>query len=189
MNPGRTASRIAWAHRQALSRRKPSTSILRTRTGRILIALTRGARIGVDLERVDANVDIFEVAQANFAPGEIRAIKAAPSFAQATLAFYRIWTGKEALLKAHGSGLLTPLNGFDLGSMNTESEQCYTVGPPNQRSTYYLRGLKLDHDVPNRSSFVAALALSTPKLTVESHWLTGTSIQALLGNVLMSHGR
>ena len=150
--------------------------------GRILIALCRKARVGVDLERMDANVEIFEVAQANFAPGEVRAIKAAPSFQQATHAFYRIWTAKEALLKAHGSGLLAPLNSFDLGTMESAAgEQRYTVGPPDARASYFLRPL------PVEDSFVAALALSEPHLRIETHKLPAPEVLGLLDGALAAH--
>ena len=148
--------------------------------GRILIALCREARVGVDIERMDSNVEIFEVAQANFAPGEVRAIKAAPTFERATKMFYRIWTAKEALLKAQGSGLLTPLDGFDLGAMESAAEQRFLVGPPETRAPYFLRTL------PVAETFVAALALSAPDFQMTTHEVERHTVVTLLDSALVT---
>lgn len=73
-----------------------------------LIALTRGRRLGIDLEHVrDAN---FEgIAKRFFTPEEAQELAALPVAARPA-GFYRCWTAKEAYLKAIGTGLRTPLN-------------------------------------------------------------------------------
>ncbi len=80
-----------------------------------LIALTRAADIGVDLEETSPFPDIAEVAAHQFSPAE-RAAVAAATGAERLATFYRCWTRKEAYLKALGTGLRQPLSGFTVCS-------------------------------------------------------------------------
>jgi 4'-phosphopantetheinyl transferase len=78
-----------------------------------LMAFTRGRRLGVDVERVREMPDLEEMARRFFAPSELAALLALPA-AQQTAAFFRIWTRKEAFLKATGEGLSRPLDSFSV---------------------------------------------------------------------------
>lgn len=69
-----------------------------------LVALTRAAPVGVDVERVGRPVEALDLARRYFAAGEAEAIAALREPAR-TRAFLRLWTRKEALLKAAGRGL------------------------------------------------------------------------------------
>ncbi len=76
-----------------------------------LIAVTRAAEVGVDLEELAPFPDLSEVAADHFSPEERAAIAAATG-AQRLATFYRCWTRKEAYLKALGVGLRQPLHRF-----------------------------------------------------------------------------
>lgn len=78
--------------------------------GEALIGLTRGGRLGVDLELV-RDLDVLGLARRFFAPEELRALRALPD-ADRPAAFFRCWTRKEAYLKARGDGLAAPLDAF-----------------------------------------------------------------------------
>lgn len=73
---------------------------------RALVAVALGVQPGIDLEdrRRRARRDVLALARRFFAPQEAAALSNLPTEARA-LAFLRLWTSKEALLKAHGSGL------------------------------------------------------------------------------------
>ena len=60
--------------------------------------------IGVDVETFDRNVECVSIAKRFFAESEFRAVKAQPSDEQREL-FFRLWTSKEAAMKATGEGL------------------------------------------------------------------------------------
>jgi 4'-phosphopantetheinyl transferase len=76
-----------------------------------LIAVTRGVRLGVDLEQIEVGrVDIASVMR-SLHPSEREAIRDIPE-PQRAAAFYRCWVRKEALLKGLGSGLLGGLDRF-----------------------------------------------------------------------------
>ncbi len=70
---------------------------------RALFAVGDTPRIGVDIERVDRQVDHAGLARRCFRPSEIEWME---SFAPAErpLAFFRIWTAKEARMKVDGQG-------------------------------------------------------------------------------------
>lgn len=76
-----------------------------------LIAVTRAADVGVDLEELAPFPDLGEVAADHFSPEERAAIAAATG-AERLATFYRCWTRKEAYLKALGVGLRQPLHRF-----------------------------------------------------------------------------
>lgn len=69
-----------------------------------LVALARGAAVGVDVERVGRPVRMVEVAQRFFDPREARALAALDAAVRGA-AFTGLWCAKEAVLKAVGEGL------------------------------------------------------------------------------------
>jgi len=74
--------------------------------GAWVAAFALGRELGVDVERVDRDVDRDRVAARIFAPGEIETIRRLAGRAK-TLAFFRCWTAREALVKLRGEGLFT----------------------------------------------------------------------------------
>ena len=71
---------------------------------KVVMALVHGKRVGVDVEQVDAAIAGLELARQNFSLREVVDIEESPDEEKAKM-FYRIWTRKEALLKAMGIGL------------------------------------------------------------------------------------
>ena len=69
-----------------------------------LVAVSRGARIGIDLEFAREGRAFTEIADRFFSQGESAELRALPPEARPA-AFYRAWTRKEAYLKAWGTGL------------------------------------------------------------------------------------
>lgn len=71
---------------------------------RVAVALTAGARVGVDVEKLVRRSDVDGLARAVLAPEELRA-HAALAPADRRAALLTLWVRKEALLKATGQGL------------------------------------------------------------------------------------
>jgi 4'-phosphopantetheinyl transferase len=81
---------------------------------RALVALARTPEVGVDVEaRRRGGLDLERVAARSFSPAE-RAALAVLTSAEREEAFHRIWTRKEAYVKALGRGLYHPLDAFDV---------------------------------------------------------------------------
>jgi 4'-phosphopantetheinyl transferase len=73
-------------------------------TGGTLIALSHGARVGVDLELAARAPPAARLAARYFGSGEAQALAALPP-AQAARDFILLWTAKEASCKATGTGI------------------------------------------------------------------------------------
>jgi 4'-phosphopantetheinyl transferase len=71
----------------------------------LAVAVGFGQEVGVDVEIVSSEFDQELVATANFAREEIEKLQSLP-VEQRPLAFYRLWTQKEAVGKMEGNGLL-----------------------------------------------------------------------------------
>ena len=69
-----------------------------------MIAVSNGAEVGVDVERVVADFAWQQVAETALSSGE-RSLLDALGGDSAARAFYGIWTRKEAVSKASGQGL------------------------------------------------------------------------------------
>lgn len=137
--------------------------------GLILIALSRDAAVGVGIEAIDPAIEALELSQRNFAPDEQHAIASAPDEATRARIFFRLWTRKEAVLKAHGGGLLLGLDSFSVLEQAAELRvHCGGAQP------WFVRDL----DVP--PGFSAALALDRPNLSVRSHVLETPGLTRLL---------
>ena len=77
-----------------------------------LCAVGESGEVGVDIESVRALSDFKRLAQRHFSPAELRHWSASTGD-DALLEFFRIWTRKEAMLKAAGFGLSRPLERVD----------------------------------------------------------------------------
>ena len=90
----------------------PATGALRfslAHSGEIaLISVTSIGATGVDVEQTRSDVEALAIAERFFATEEQDALRAQPEDRRAAY-FYRLWTCKEAYLKAVGVGLTAPL--------------------------------------------------------------------------------
>lgn len=75
-----------------------------------LLAVSEGLEVGADLEGVRC-VDHLGLARRYFHPNEVAAIE---RNADPRAAFFQIWTLKEAVVKALGTGLSLPLDEFEV---------------------------------------------------------------------------
>lgn len=80
---------------------------------RAVLAVCELREIGIDIERVRP-LDHLDLARRYFHPSEVAAIESARPPEEQLLAFFRIWTLKEAIVKAIGRGLSIPLDTFDV---------------------------------------------------------------------------
>ena len=79
--------------------------------GLVAAALSANGALGIDVEHIDPRKADFAMAEEYFAPAEVRLLQAAPA-SERDLCFFRLWTLKEAYVKATGTGLSTPLKSF-----------------------------------------------------------------------------
>jgi 4'-phosphopantetheinyl transferase len=89
----------------------------------VLIAVAREQPVGIDLERIDREIEIDDIARRYFSAGEADAIDALTP-ERKLAAFLRLWTCKEAVLKALGEGISFGLDrvAFALDREGTPSE-------------------------------------------------------------------
>lgn len=85
--------------------------------GMVACAVTSGAEVGVDVECVDREVDAGGIASRFFAPPEAAQLMDLKGDARRDR-FFDLWTLKEALVKALGTGMAMSLNrlAFDVGA-------------------------------------------------------------------------
>jgi 4'-phosphopantetheinyl transferase len=76
-----------------------------------LVAVTIGNEIGVDVEQRREVKHLDQIASRYFHPTEAAAVAATP-LSERNNAFLRCWTAKEAVLKAHGTGITHSLDSF-----------------------------------------------------------------------------
>ena len=138
--------------------------------GWVMIALCRDAAVGIDLERVQQGIETLDIARGSFATAEIAELERTPAGPAQVAAFFRCWTRKEAIVKAHGQGLTMPLAEFTVNLSLEGGEhrvQLKARGWPadsdSQGQAFWVRGL----DAP--AGFAAATAVGRSGCSVEVH--------------------
>lgn len=87
----------------------------------ILIGLTLGQHIGVDVEVHNNEIDHMELASCVFSPTEQSQLhKASPAWI--IKGFYNCWTLKESFIKAMGLGLHLPLDSFSMNMYGSNNQ-------------------------------------------------------------------
>jgi 4'-phosphopantetheinyl transferase len=79
----------------------------------IVMAITIGREIGVDVEGVREHAEVERIAARFFSVRERAELASLPP-SQRAVAFFSCWTRKEAFIKAKGMGLRFPLDCFDV---------------------------------------------------------------------------
>jgi 4'-phosphopantetheinyl transferase len=121
-----------------------------------LLAVSCEGPLGVDVERHREDRSLLDVAERFFSPAELCALRAVDAEGRLQ-AFHRIWTRKEAFLKALGLGLARELDSFDVSHEPGAAARLVATRPdPAEAARWRL----LDLDVgPDHS---AALAVPVP---------------------------
>jgi len=129
----RERTRVAWAVRrkilaQALACSPPEVVLARTPCGTPILAMpgqrlffstshsgawaylavSRGVLLGVDVQQVDPKADVMRLARRFGRSEEVEFLRAMPE-SERLGAFFRLWTRKEAVLKAAGGGVPSKL--------------------------------------------------------------------------------
>lgn len=84
----------------------------------VLVAAYRGYPVGVDVESVNPDLDHAELARIAMTEAERERLAAETDKA---MSFTTTWARKEAVVKALGEGLRTPLNGFAVSPSNEDA--------------------------------------------------------------------
>lgn len=83
-------------------------------SGELMLIAAAAVPVGCDIERIDGGIDWRPIAERLFAPEE-RAALAPLNESDGRTAFFRVWSRKEAFVKAIGQGLAYPLDAFAVG--------------------------------------------------------------------------
>jgi 4'-phosphopantetheinyl transferase len=102
------------------------------------VALHR--EVGLDLEAVRPDRAVESITKRYFSPAEAAALTALPA-AERTAAFHRIWTRKEAWLKARGFGITVPLDSFEVSLEAGDARLLATRPDPGEAARWTLRDL------------------------------------------------
>lgn len=127
--------------------------------GSAILAFVLCREVGVDIEYTSSGIDVRGISRRFFAPGERANLKSLPPKARLRR-FYQIWTLKEAVLKAAGSGLNIALNRIDtscVSSPKLTTSECYFL-----RRRWHLLPLSLPR------SMVGGLALEMTGVTLRN---------------------
>lgn len=119
-----------------------------------VVAIARGAPIGVDVEQVTPRPGLDRIMASRFAPQEAEAIGALDGEARLR-AFYNCWTRKEAYLKATGAGLAIPLDRVVV-SVADERPEILALGDGDP-AAWALTNLDLESDI------AGSLAIEAPR--------------------------
>jgi 4'-phosphopantetheinyl transferase len=106
-------------------------------TAYVAVAVAPTILVGVDVEQHRSGIDVPGIAERYFAPAEVAMLEGL-SEAQAEAQFLRLWTCKEAFVKAIGLGLSYPLDRFVVGRPHHNQLEYSSVeaeyGPPSSWS-------------------------------------------------------
>ena len=135
-----------------------------------VIGVARGRAIGVDVEVARDDLEVERVAERAFTDAELTALRQRRSEDRATT-FYRLWTAKEALIKAHGGTVPAGLAHYEV-----------TLQPDGRVTAVHSAGRRSEGhnwrcDVERiRPDVTAAIAVEGPNVNVR--WQTPAEVQA-----------
>ncbi|MDA8190558.1 4'-phosphopantetheinyl transferase family protein [Acidiferrobacter thiooxydans] len=122
---------------------------------RLLIGLSANGEVGIDIEFLRDDIDYLAIARRHFSASELRAILNRPKAMQAA-AFFRCWTGKEAITKVRGQGLRCDLSKFRTLDDDASLRARVVAGTDTPHA---LRGCYRLHAVDTEPGYCASIAM------------------------------
>lgn len=119
----------------------------------ILIALSEGAELGVDVETMARSVDHMAVGEHYFTSEEVADIRETP---EPKRRFLELWTRKEAVLKASGVGIMDDLKVLRVNAPEQTVELAHDEFKRMASDSYHVRTWSLGTD------HIISLATSAP---------------------------
>ncbi len=98
--------------------------------GMLLLAISQGYAVGVDIENVRQDASLLLIAEQHFHADEFQCLKALPSALRRD-AFFRCWTYKESVMKYCGDGLQRPLHTIPVPRHYLEGENTWHASSLN----------------------------------------------------------
>ena len=112
----------------------------------VLLAVTLGREIGVDVEYMRPDLELEAIAHRFFSAAERESFDTIP-LAQKRVAFFNCWSRKEAFIKAKGDGLSLPLDQFDVSlTPGAPAEILATRPDASEKACWSLRPLEAGPD-------------------------------------------
>lgn len=123
---------------------------------RFVVAVAMGMEPGVDVERIRPRRSVEGLSRRFFSPAERAEVASAPDPLDA---FYRVWTRKEAVIKADGRGVGIGLDRFDVNAEEPPflRDARWNGAGPDEASRWSLRSLEAG------PGYAAALAVRRPR--------------------------
>ncbi len=133
----------------------------------VLYAVTRGRRVGIDVEWM-CSFDRFERIAARFFSARERAMLFSLPAVDRRTAFFNCWTRKEAYIKATGDGLARPLHSFTVSlAPDAPPQLLETDGDAAEAARWSL------YSLTPAAGFAAALAVEgQPRRIMRWAWLS-----------------
>ena len=129
--------------------------------GMMLLAISQGDPVGVDIEGLRPDTSLLSIAEQNFQAHEFQCLKALPNRLRRD-AFFRCWTYKESVMKYCGDGLQRPMHTIPVPKRYMEGEYTWHASSVNGIPII----VKHLHPAPN---YMGALAARRAILRIE-HW-------------------
>lgn len=123
---------------------------------KMLVAVTDDCRVGIDLEYTPKSIEVTALSKRYFSPEEKQLLSTCPTN-QRTILFLKLWTCKEALLKASGSGL-QGLEDIEILAFSKALDNRVLFAYHPLYSNFTLRV------IPTALNYIAALALEGPDI-------------------------
>lgn len=122
----------------------------------VVVALSHGLEVGIDIEAVRAVDDADRIAARFFGPREVDEYRSLET-PDKPIGFFNCWTRKEAFIKACGDGLSHPLDRFEVSLAPGQPARILRVGDTPGSAC----GWSLESFTP-APGYVAALVTATP---------------------------
>jgi 4'-phosphopantetheinyl transferase len=111
-----------------------------------LLAVAKGAMVGIDIEWIKPEFPIDEIAARFFSAAEIAVLNELPADERGE-AFFSCWTRKEAYVKALGQGLSVPLDSFEVAFGSERAAALVGVrNHPDELSRWSMYDLEVPKD-------------------------------------------
>ena len=130
----------------------------------VALAVTAGARVGLDIERIQPHPDLLELAARVFSADDFEKFRAIRPHEQ-LVAFFRAWTRKEAYLKARGEGITDALQQISTSFGPEHTSSIADDRDPTAATTWRLITL------PMATEYMASLACDSPNRRMKGRYV------------------